>query len=180
MTEIVDRRKQKTRAALHGAFVKLLLDQGYEAITIGAVTESADVGRSTFYEHYRTKDDLLRTTVDTPFVTLANLVNAKACPASLANVLLHFRQNQHVARVLLCGPTRAVLTRALAERILTSFSPTPTLQPLIPGPVIASQIACMQLALVEAWVIGRPAFGIDAASDALMSATSALLKSLHR
>jgi AcrR family transcriptional regulator len=180
MAEVVDRRKQKTRAALHSAFVNLLLNQGYEAVTIGAVTEIANVGRSTFYEHYRTKDDLLRATVHTPFVTLANLVNAPVCPDALRNVLQHFRENQQVARVLLGGPTRSVLSSALAERIVISFSHIPKLQPLIPVEVIARQIADMQLALVEAWITGRPAFGIEAATDALNSATSALVKSLHR
>jgi AcrR family transcriptional regulator len=180
MAAVIDRRKQKTLAALHSAFVNLLLDQGYEAVTIGAVTRIANVGRSTFYEHYRAKDDLLRATVYTHFVALANLVNANGCPATVRNVLQHFREHQQVARVLLGWPTRSVLSSALSERIVIAFSNTPGLQPLIPVEVIARQIADMQLALVEAWISGRPAFSIDAAVDALNSATIALVKSLHR
>jgi AcrR family transcriptional regulator len=182
MTGVVDRRQQKTRAALHSAFVDLLLDQGYEALTIGAVTEAANVGRSTFYEHYRTKDDLLRASMNGPFVLLAKLVNEKQSPQSLGDLLWHFRRNQQVARVLLSWPTRPVLSSALAEHILVCLLGTPKLQsqPLVPVEVIARQIADMQLALVEAWVSGRPAFGVEAAADALNSATGALVKSLYR
>lgn len=180
MAKLVDRRKQKTLTALHSAFVNLLLSKGYEAITISAVTEIANVGRSTFYEHYRTKDDLLRATVHTPFLTLANLVNSSQSPNTLMNVLRHFREHQQVARVLLAWPTRSVLSSALTERIVSSLSPLSGLQPLIPVEVIARQIADMQLALVEAWISGRPAFAIDAAVDALNFSTIALVKSLHR
>ena len=180
MAELVDRRKQKTLTALHSAFVNLLLSEDYGAITIGAVTQIANVGRSTFYEHYRTKDDLLRATVHTPFVTLANLVNSPKSPDTLTNVLRHFRENQQVARVLLGWPTRSVLSSALTECIVIAFLQLPGLQPLIPVEVIARQIADMQLALVEAWISGRPAFAIDAAVDALNLATIALVKSLHR
>lgn len=180
MTEVIDRRQKKTRVALHSAFIHLLLNHGYDSVTIGAVTEVANVGRSTFYEHYRTKDDLLRATLRTPFSTLANLVNSPVCSDPLRNVLKHFRDNQQVARVLLGWPTRSVLSAALAECIVISFSRVPKLQPLIPLEVIARQIADMQLALVEAWIAGRPAFGIEAASDALNFATRALVTSLHR
>ncbi|MRW84019.1 TetR family transcriptional regulator [Pseudoduganella sp. FT26W] len=63
MTAAPDRRQTKTRAALHNAFRSLLRGQGYDELTVGAVAETANVGRSTFYEHYRTMDDLLRASI---------------------------------------------------------------------------------------------------------------------
>src|SRR5260370_21797664 len=55
-----DRRAARTRRALHGALISLILRKGYDAITIQEIIDEADVGRATFYAHYRSKEDLLR------------------------------------------------------------------------------------------------------------------------
>jgi AcrR family transcriptional regulator len=54
-----DRRIQRSRDALHQALVALVLEKGYEAVTIKDIVERANVGRSTFYAHYDSKEDLL-------------------------------------------------------------------------------------------------------------------------
>ncbi|HKQ60474.1 MAG TPA: TetR/AcrR family transcriptional regulator [Candidatus Polarisedimenticolaceae bacterium] len=54
-----DRRVRRTRQALVQALVELVLAKRYERITIQDLLERADVGRSTFYAHFRGKDDLL-------------------------------------------------------------------------------------------------------------------------
>src|SRR5258708_29101004 len=60
MAEVIDRRAARTRKALHGALMSLILRKGYDAITIQDLIDEADVGRSTFYAHYTGKEDLLR------------------------------------------------------------------------------------------------------------------------
>src|SRR5437773_10663972 len=54
-----DRRVGKTRKALKEALTDLILERGYEAVTVQDVIDRADVGRSTFYAHFLDKDDLL-------------------------------------------------------------------------------------------------------------------------
>lgn len=178
MVDALDRRQQKTRAALQAAFRELVLGQGYDALTVAAVAASANVGRSTFYEHYRTMDDLLRASIQGPFSTLAGLVDTPASAEALSDLLLHFRDNQQVARVLLGWPTRPVLASALAALITSRLLQMPHLRPLIPVDVVARQIADMQLALVEAWIAGRPVFGLAAASSAMQAGTHGLMKAL--
>jgi AcrR family transcriptional regulator len=56
----MDRRAARTRRALHEALISLILRKGYDAITIQEIIDEADVGRATFYAHYRGKEDLLR------------------------------------------------------------------------------------------------------------------------
>jgi AcrR family transcriptional regulator len=56
----MDRRAARTRRALHGALISLILRKGYDAITVQEIIDEADVGRATFYAHYRGKEDLLR------------------------------------------------------------------------------------------------------------------------
>jgi AcrR family transcriptional regulator len=54
-----DRRIGKTRRMLQDALFSLMQDKQYNKITIQEIIDRADVGRSTFYSHYETKDDLL-------------------------------------------------------------------------------------------------------------------------
>src|SRR5579864_270 len=54
----IDRRVARTRATLHQALIALILKQGYEAITVEDICAHANVGRSTFYAHYKSKEEL--------------------------------------------------------------------------------------------------------------------------
>jgi len=54
-----DRRTQNTRAELHDALASLVHEKPYDDIVVKEILARADVARSTFYEHYRGKDDLL-------------------------------------------------------------------------------------------------------------------------
>ncbi len=53
-----DRRIQKTRKQLRDSMLELILDRGYDDISIQDVTDRANLGRATFYLHYREKDEL--------------------------------------------------------------------------------------------------------------------------
>jgi AcrR family transcriptional regulator len=56
----MDRRVERTRRALQHALVSLILERGYDAITVEDICTKADISRSTFYAHYTSKDDLKR------------------------------------------------------------------------------------------------------------------------
>ena len=63
MADKVDSRVRQTRAALLSALPALMMERGYERITIQNVLERASVGRATFYAHFDSKDDLLAASV---------------------------------------------------------------------------------------------------------------------
>jgi AcrR family transcriptional regulator len=54
----VDRRIQRTRQMIQKAFLELVLEKGYDEVTIQNVLDRANVGRSTFYAHFQDKEDL--------------------------------------------------------------------------------------------------------------------------
>jgi AcrR family transcriptional regulator len=57
--KIQDRRVERTRKLLHEALMALIVEKGYEEVTVQDILDRANLGRSTFYSHYRDKDDLL-------------------------------------------------------------------------------------------------------------------------
>jgi AcrR family transcriptional regulator len=59
-SEMMDRRVRKTREALYSAFVALVAERGYDGFSIQDLIDEADVGRTTFYAHFKTKEDLLQ------------------------------------------------------------------------------------------------------------------------
>jgi AcrR family transcriptional regulator len=55
----IDRRIQRTQQMLSNALFTLIVERGYDAITVQDVTECANIGRATFYLHYHDKEQLL-------------------------------------------------------------------------------------------------------------------------
>ncbi len=53
-----DRRIQRTRNVLHQALIELILEKEFEKVTVQDVIERANVGRSTFYSHFKDVEDL--------------------------------------------------------------------------------------------------------------------------
>jgi AcrR family transcriptional regulator len=59
-----DRRTQKTRKYLAEALKELIVEKGYDAVTIQDIIDRANVGRSTFYSHYESKEQLLTSNIN--------------------------------------------------------------------------------------------------------------------
>ncbi|NQV16783.1 TetR/AcrR family transcriptional regulator [bacterium] len=59
-----DRRVTRTRHLLREALMSLMREQRYDSITVQNILDRADIGRSTFYSHYRDKEELLISGLD--------------------------------------------------------------------------------------------------------------------
>lgn len=124
-----DRRVRRTRALLHRALIELMVERAYDRITVRDILARADVGRSTFYAHYRDKDDLLlRSSTDYLRAALAAAETDADAPDLLAPVRTLFELaagHPEIYRALLgrksgtvlLRTTRVMVAQILAERL---------------------------------------------------------------
>ena len=56
----------RTQSLVLGAFYDLIIERGYDGFTVRDLIDRADVGRSTFYEHFENKDDVFERSVAVP------------------------------------------------------------------------------------------------------------------
>jgi AcrR family transcriptional regulator len=161
----LDRRVARTHRALLKAFVDLMQERSYRSVAIADIVERADVGRSTFYDHFRGKDEILLTSMGWMFAILADAVRADAPRAPLDQLVAHFWINRSLARAVLAPPVQAKLGRALTnkleERIAAGNSASRKLR--------AIGIAAGQLGILEAWTRGELSATPDEVTDALLA-----------
>lgn len=75
------RRASKTRQRLLDAALYIFNTKGVEACAIEDITESADVGKGTFYRHFMDKLDVLRSLLDIAVDDVINRMPPESSPA---------------------------------------------------------------------------------------------------
>jgi len=177
-----DRRVERTRQALLVAFNELVLARGYHPVTVRDIIARADIGRSTFYEHFESKDDLLRQAMTPLLGVLAGAAGDAAQPAHVERVLAHFWDNRRLARVMLGGTARRLMSvflgELIEERLAAAARRSRRAAPIVPLRMIAAQLAAGQLALLESWLTASPACSTRDVSSALIVATQASASAL--
>lgn len=101
-----DRRVRRTRRALQDALVALVLQHGFDSLTIDQIAERADIGRATFYLHFSDKTDLLMSITDDlvgGLVTHLATQRTNSHGSVVRATLRHVEANQEAYRVLLSG-----------------------------------------------------------------------------
>lgn len=89
-----DRRVAKTRKAIFQAFIDLLNSKDYDKLTVQDIIDQANVGRSTFYAHYESKEILLEQLTQELFHHLFEREQDVSLEAYLAHLFQHFQKNQ--------------------------------------------------------------------------------------
>ena len=111
-----DRRVRRTRRQLRDALVGLVLERGWDAVSVSDVCEVADVGRSTFYVHFADKEDLLLSGFDDLHAALGARGEAVAGSFAFVEALVdHARDNLRLFRVVVGKQSGQVVQRRFRD-----------------------------------------------------------------
>ena len=123
-----ERRKRRTREKLLDAAFQLMAERGMDAVAINDITEAADVGFGTFYNHFASKEAIYLAVTESVFEGFADsleaLVSGVEDPAEVISIC--FRHSISRARreplwgqlLIREGFSSRVLTRGLGVRLL--------------------------------------------------------------
>ncbi|MFZ4814941.1 MAG: TetR/AcrR family transcriptional regulator [Phototrophicaceae bacterium] len=158
-----DPRVRKTRRGLRDAFVRLILQHGYDDISIQQITDEAETARVTFYRHYHDKEELLIDCLNTLYDDLAAQIPPFS-PEAIRNgfnpvrvLYTHIEGHETLYRILFSSRgTQIVIERMrhyLALQLMASLAIFLQGQALpMPLDILANHIASAQLGLAIWWL----------------------------
>ena len=169
----MDRRQQKTRTAIFQAFAGLLEQKSYSRITVQDIIDAANVGRTTFYAHFETKDDLLKALCEELFGHIIStamdhththgLYSDKRAPESVfCHLLHHLQENDHnILGLLSCESSeiflryfRASLNKLIEIQLVNQGR---AINRSIPQDFLINHISGSFVEMVLWWIEGRMA-----------------------
>jgi AcrR family transcriptional regulator len=165
--EKIDRRKVRTRQLLRDAMMALVSERGYDNITIQDITDRANVNRSTFYLHYKDKDELLFNSMREMYDEILRVFyRDKGFPKAVSpDNIPHTEDYKHVARfadfyrVMLSEKGSAgfiirvmeylqtVTTQEMSKTLLDNKT-----QPQVPVDLVAAFCAGAQIGMIRWWL----------------------------
>lgn len=162
----LDRRVHRTRETLGDALVALVQEKPFNQITVKELLDRADVGRSTFYAHYRDKDDLFTSDVDEFLqwmsTTLLRSGESSRRIAPVREFFAHVAESRGLYDALVASGhihefldlARSHFARAIDQR-LTTLRP-PTASPPSEQVAISQFLAGALLTLLTWWINRNP------------------------
>lgn len=142
-----------TRRKLLASFNSLVLSGKDGKITVADIVSEAGVGRTTFYDHYSSVDDIHQQALSGPMSLLADCVLGVQSSESLAHLLSHFWENRERARNTLAGEEGEKVERLLVS-IFESRLGNSVHRNNGTKKVTAIELAVVPLALIRAWLSG--------------------------
>ncbi len=132
----MDRRQQKTREAIFKAFNRLLEKKHFNNITVQEILDEANVGRSTFYSHFETKDALLKEMCTDIFHHIfshelqSEVSHDFSCSdhglqEKIMHLLYHLKDNKGNVLGVLSGESGELFMRYFREYLTTMFDQYP-------------------------------------------------------
>jgi AcrR family transcriptional regulator len=99
-----DERTRRTRERLGSAFVALIHEKPIEDVTVQNVLDRASVGRSTFYLHFRDKNDLLLSQLEIFLETMSTALSVRREVSNrvvpVAEMFEHIENQRELYRIL--------------------------------------------------------------------------------
>jgi AcrR family transcriptional regulator len=170
----MDRRVLRTRTALVEAFNRLALSRRRGRIRVGDIIAQANVGRSTFYDHFAGAEAIRMEALVRPFAVLADAAAGLGNRERLTGLLRHFWEHRQLARETLgarSGQAGRLLAEMVAERL-------PAAELRLPAPLAALQLAEAALAPIRGWVTAAAPCSCERLAEAICLGGEELLRAL--
>jgi AcrR family transcriptional regulator len=162
---------------LHDALIALVLERGWEHVSVQEICDRADVGRSTFYTHFADKEEVLLLGFDMLKAAMRAIAAANG-PLGFARPLIdHARDNQRLFRALVGKRSGQIVQRRFREVVLELVADD--LSHLPAGArrdTAVHAVAGAFLELLMWWVDGRTSLTADDIHAAFMKLSAPLLK----
>jgi len=166
MARRLDRRVQRTRKLLREALMELILEEGYDTISIQDITDKANLGRATFYLHFKDKDDLLLDVMDQMMSDFMDQVPQLSSAQwqlednKAIEKLFDFAADHYdLYRILIIGSGGITASRQLHNRIAENIERSIqseideiTGEPLVPPHFLANHFAGSLLSTIYWWL----------------------------
>jgi AcrR family transcriptional regulator len=158
-----DRRIQRTERLLHEALSTLVREKPYEDIAVKEILERADVGRSTFYSHFRDKDELLVSGIHDMLRSGPTTQSTRSGPRDLlwfsSPFFAHIEQHRRTSAARMGGDGRVVihghLERAISDLIaaeLKGEGRQGNAGSRVPRDLLAQHVAATFVLVLNWWV----------------------------
>jgi AcrR family transcriptional regulator len=172
-----DKRIQKTLHLLRDAFFDLVLTYSYDEIKVSDIIKKANIGRSTFYQHFKSKDELLAASLYYPLSVIAKCGEDDSDFEDLVALMAHFWSNRKFAPRIFSGTARRLVITELAsknEQRLTAISKHSVDRYVIPVNIVAHQLAEAQMTPIIDWLTGKGRCSEDDMAKHIQRSTVAL------
>jgi AcrR family transcriptional regulator len=174
-----DRRIQKTRSLLHEALDSLIREKAYDSISVKEILDRANVGRSTFYMHFRDKDELLVSGIH----DMLRPIQAQQPPPSAKRheriiwfslpIFEHIHQHRRSSaarmgtrgRAIIHEHLRKVLVELIADDVETNIQGGRGTAGRISPDLLAQYVASTFILVLNWWVEGRTALAPKEVND---------------
>ncbi|MEU0877989.1 TetR/AcrR family transcriptional regulator [Lentzea sp. NPDC005914] len=100
MRGVNEGKKQRTRARIAAAAVRLFTEHGFENVTVARIAAAAEVSNKTVYNYFPTKAHLVFDEHETAFESLVAAIRDRAPGRSALTAVCRVRAEHHPARVL--------------------------------------------------------------------------------
>ncbi|MDY6872938.1 MAG: TetR/AcrR family transcriptional regulator [Chloroflexota bacterium] len=178
----LDRRVRRTRCALQDSLISLILEKGYDAVTIEDITDRADLGRTTFYLHYKDKEELLMRAIDAIaedfMIEHAPILDAAGPTESalkklrmnldervLYHIFAHARENADLYKAMLRGEGSAKASQRISDLIrdetIKRLTKLPGLDSKVPLEVLALFFSGTLIEMVSWWLENDEPYSIE-------------------
>jgi AcrR family transcriptional regulator len=117
----------RTRAQIDSAFVTLLHRRSYDNMRVSDITKEARVGRATFYAHFTSKDDLLRSQLNRVVLPMLRVQPKEPFLLDCRAFFEHIRTAPHIYKALMGGRERSgarVIREAFEEHLESVLAAT--------------------------------------------------------